>query len=160
MNKQELIAKIADVEPEVVDIKPVVIDTLVSPTIRTAASAGKLKQDPLFVEKITLHFSFDFNSTELDENSEAFLKDLVNTMAENADLRVRIVGHTDNIGSEKFNLHLSQKRANAISHYLIKHGISQSRIRSEGRGLTEPLNTNANDNERAVNRRVVITLSN
>jgi type IX secretion system PorP/SprF family membrane protein len=157
-NKPIVIAKKAEVEPEVA-IKPVVIDTLASSTIKADASAGQLKQDPLLVEKITLHFSFDFNSTDLDEETQVFLDDLIKTLAENQGLRVQIVGHTDNIGSEKFNLRLSQKRASTISQYLMKHGIAHERIHSEGRGLTEPLNDNSNDNERALNRRVVITLS-
>ncbi len=140
-------------------IAPVVIDTLAASDVEATASAGLLKQEPLMVEKVTLHFSFDFNSTDLDPDTEKFLSDLAGTLIENKNLHVHIMGYTDNIGSEKFNLRLSQKRADAVSQYLSRRGIQADRIKSEGRGMKEPLNANQTDAERALNRRVVITVS-
>jgi outer membrane protein OmpA-like peptidoglycan-associated protein len=130
--------------------------TTVTPT--AIAKAGDLKQEPLVIEKVTLHFPFNFNSAELDEPTEDFLKDLTLSLQEDENLKVKIQGHTDNIGSDKFNLRLSQKRADAVKQYLIKSGINPERLQSEGMGMHQPLNENLTDAERAKNRRVELTI--
>jgi outer membrane protein OmpA-like peptidoglycan-associated protein len=73
-------------------------------------------------------------------------------------LQLNIEGHTDNIGSDKFNLRLSQKRAEVVKSRLIKKGITAERLHTEGKGMHEPLNQNLTDEERAKNRRVEITV--
>ncbi|MFZ5971920.1 MAG: PorP/SprF family type IX secretion system membrane protein [Bacteroidota bacterium] len=122
------------------------------------AQAGKLKQEPLIIEKVTLHFAFEFNSSDLDEATEEFLKELTVTLKENNYLKVKIEGHTDNIGSDKFNQRLSLKRAEAVKHLLLKKGIEAERLTTEGKGLHHPLNDNLTEEDRAKNRRVEITL--
>ncbi|MBL7851632.1 MAG: PorP/SprF family type IX secretion system membrane protein [Cyclobacteriaceae bacterium] len=139
-------------------IEPVVVEKQPPLSSYPDASAGRLYQEPVLIEKVTLHFSFDFNSSDLDDATEKFLDELASELVVNEQWRVQITGHTDNIGSGSFNLRLSQKRANVVRQYLIKRGIPGSRIRSEGRGMTEPLNGNQNDAERAMNRRVEITV--
>jgi type IX secretion system PorP/SprF family membrane protein len=123
-----------------------------------SAAAGNISFDPLLVEKITLHFRFEYNSTDLDEDTEEFLDELIRTMQENEKLSVMITGHTDNVGSAHLNHRLSLKRAEAVKAYLLKQGIDLPRITTEGKGLTEPLNGNSTDEERALNRRVEIKL--
>lgn len=124
----------------------------------TLAKAGDLKQEPLIIEKVTLHFSFEFNSAELDDPTEIFLEELTTTLKENENLKLKIEGHTDNVGSDKFNLRLSQKRADAVRHHLIKSGINPERLQSEGKGMHQPLNNNLTDEDRAKNRRVELTV--
>jgi type IX secretion system PorP/SprF family membrane protein len=147
-------------QDSVMAIPSVTVDTLAkaSDAIATSAKAGVLKQEPLVIEKVTLHFPFEFNSSELDEHTEKFLKDLTLSLQEDENLKVKIEGHTDNIGSDKFNLRLSQKRADAVKHYLIKSGISPERLQSEGMGMHQPLNENLTDAARAKNRRVELTI--
>jgi outer membrane protein OmpA-like peptidoglycan-associated protein len=65
-----------------------------------------------------------------------------------------LVGHTDNIGSAKFNLRLSQTRAEAIKDLLIEKGVDENRIKTSGKGMTEPLNDNSTEELRSNNRRV------
>jgi len=130
--------------------------TEVSPA--TLAKAGDLKQEPLIIEKVTLHFPFEFNSAELDDPTENFLDELTATLKENENLKLKIEGHTDNVGSDKFNLRLSQKRADAVKLHLIKSGINPKRLQSEGKGMHQPLNSNLTDEERAKNRRVELTV--
>jgi len=130
--------------------------TEVSPT--TLARAGNLKQEPLIIEKVTLHFAFEFNSAELDDPTENFLEELTATLKENENLKLKIEGHTDNVGSDKFNLRLSQQRADAVKRHLIKSGINPERLQSEGKGMHQPLNNNLTDEERARNRRVELTI--
>ena len=127
-------------------------------TASTSAKAGKMKQEPMIIEKVTLHFAFEFNSSDLDEPTETFLDQLVETLKQDENLQLNIEGHTDNIGSDKFNLRLSQKRAEVVKSRLIKKGIAADRLHAEGKGMHEPLNQNLTDEERAKNRRVEITV--
>jgi type IX secretion system PorP/SprF family membrane protein len=122
------------------------------------AEAGNIQHQPLVIEKITLHFNFEFNSSDLDEESMQYLDDLVAALKENERLRIKLTGHTDNIGSPKFNQRLSLFRANTIKEYLVKKEIAPERIETEGKGLAEPLNENKTIEEQAKNRRVELTI--
>lgn len=144
-------------------IKPVEIlkyDSVPTPEISTnpEAVAGRINHEPYIIEKITLHFRFEYNSTDLDDETEMFLIELSKSLLANPDQSVRITGHTDNVGTVHLNHRLSLKRAEAVKEYLLKTGVPQERIMTEGKGMDEPLNTNANETERARNRRVEITL--
>lgn len=121
-------------------------------------AAGKFNSEPLLVEKITLRFHFDFNSVDLDDETEEFLDNLSNTLKEDPKLKMKITGHTDNVGHEKFNQRLSVKRAEAIRNFLIKRNIDPSRIEVEGKGLSEPVESNETEAGRAKNRRVEIAV--
>ncbi len=158
---KEVVPVVKEVKQDsIVRAQPVVekqIDSMeVSPLTR--AKAGTLKQEPLIIEKVTLHFAFEFNSAELDEPTENFLEELSATLKENENLKLKIEGHTDNIGSDKFNLRLSQQRADAVKRHLIKSGINPERLQSEGKGMHQALNNNLTDEERAKNRRVELTV--
>jgi len=69
-------------------------------------------------------------------------------------VEVEIRGYTDNIGSWKYNLRLSQKRAEAVRQYLINRGIDPKRLRAVGYGEANPIATNATAKGRAENRRI------
>ena len=125
---------------------------------KAEASAGEISQEPIVVEKITLHFHFEYNSIDLDDETEDFLTGLSTTLKEDKNLKLKITGHTDNIGPEKFNQKLSVKRAEAIRSFLLKKGIESERLEALGRGMNEPLNNNETDHDRAKNRRVEILL--
>ncbi len=125
-------------------------------TSRALAKAGKIKHEPLVVEKITLRFNFEYNSIDLDDETEKFLNELAATLTANENLKLKITGHTDNRGNEKYNQHLSLKRAEEIKKYLFKIGIDPGRVTTEGKGMSEPLNNNDSEERRAKNRRVEI----
>jgi len=72
----------------------------------------------------------------------------------NPQVKVQIVGHTDNVGSASSNLTLSQKRAEAVMAWLVKKGIAADRMTAMGKGLTEPRATNATPEGRQQNRRI------
>jgi len=84
------------------------------------------------------------------------LEDIARRLRANPLLNVLIEGHTDNIGGEAYNRALSEKRAEAVKKQLIGLGISPQRITARGWGQLRPLNTNADADERARNRRVEI----
>ncbi len=124
--------------------------------VKTDATAGRISQEPLLVEKITLHFHFEYNSVDLDDETETFLNQLSTTLDEDKNLKLKIIGYTDNVGPEKFNQRLSLRRADAVRTYLLKLGVDYNRIEATGKGMNDPLNANETEEDRAKNRRVEI----
>ena len=127
-------------------------------SIAALAQAGTIKHEPYVLEKATLHFNFEFNSADLDDESASYLQDLSKAMLDNPQLKIKLIGHTDNVGSDKFNLKLSIYRAQAIKDFIVSKGVDSERILADGRGLREPLNTNKTEQERSINRRVELTI--
>lgn len=127
-------------------------------SVDALARAGDIKHEPLILEKATVHFNFEFNSAEPDESSLQYLDNLAEALRDNPRLRITIIGHTDNVGSDKFNLKLSQYRANAIRDFLIENGVEAERVLADGKGMREPLNNNKTEADRALNRRVELTI--
>jgi len=72
--------------------------------------------------------------------------------------RVEVIGHTDNTGSAAYNLDLSQRRAQSVAGILGAAGVAQNRLVATGRGLTQPVASNATEAGRAQNRRVEIII--
>ena len=98
---------------------------------------------------------FARSSFELDDAFQPDLLQLASTLSHSG-IRIRIVGHTDNEGSEESNLQLSEKRADAVANYLMELGIESSRMETAGRGESEPISDNATEQGRAANRRTEI----
>ncbi len=86
------------------------------------------------------------------------LNNLGNTLNQFADTRIQIAGHTDNVGSDAFNLQLSQQRANSVRGYLAGTGVVAQRMQAVGYGESRPVADNGSDYGRTQNRRVEITL--
>jgi len=127
-------------------------------SVITAANAGNVKHEPLVLEKATLHFNFEFNSTSLDKETTDYLDELAKALVDNPELKIKLVGHTDNVGSEKFNQRLSINRAQTLKDYLVEKGVDTERIAADGKGMKEPLNKNETEEDKAKNRRVVLTI--
>ncbi len=99
---------------------------------------------------------FDFDKSVVKPEGKARLDDLVSKVAD-IDLEVVIaVGHTDSIGSAKYNQALSVRRAEAVKAYLVSKGIDAARVYTEGKGLTQPVADNKTRAGRAKNRRVEV----
>lgn len=104
---------------------------------------------------IVLHnLYFATNKTEILAESEAALADLYEMLVENPNMRIRIIGHTDAVGSDKDNQRLSEGRANSVRQNMIDRGIDPSRIEAIGKGKSEPIAPNDTEEGRAKNRRV------
>lgn len=97
---------------------------------------------------------FELASAELKKTSQTELDRLLNTLQQNPDMRVRIIGHTDEQGPAELNRQLSEKRAEAVVRYLISNGISAERLQAVGKGESEPLVDEATEEAYARNRRV------
>jgi hypothetical protein len=101
---------------------------------------------------------FDYGSSELKIESYEILDKLADELKTNLDAKLNITGHTDDRGGEIFNFELSEKRAIAVKEYLITKGCISDNIFTYAKGKSEPLNTNSNNTERALNRRVEFVL--
>jgi outer membrane protein, adhesin transport system len=102
---------------------------------------------------------FDFDQYVLKEEGRRALDDLYDRIRSvDIDL-VLIVGHTDSVGSEPYNDRLSLRRANSVRNYLVGRGADPARIRTEGRGETQPIADNATEEGRARNRRVEVQIT-
>ena len=105
-------------------------------------------------EKVILkNIFFDFASAKLLDESKAELQQLLQFLRENPAVKIRITGHTDNIGTQTYNLELSQGRARAVANYLLNEGIAMSRVSYKGMGTSEPVADNNTEEGRAQNRR-------
>ncbi|MCF2640337.1 OmpA family protein [Fusobacterium varium] len=102
---------------------------------------------------------FDFNKYEVKNKVKGSLNTLAKALEENPDIRIKIDGYTDFIGSEGYNLELSVKRAKSIKNYLVDRGVKTSNISIEGYGKQNPIANNATAAGRAKNRRVEFIIS-
>ncbi len=98
--------------------------------------------------------NFEFNSAKLTAESYPILFYAARTLLQNPDLKVDIVGYTDNIGSARYNKQLSLKRANAVKNYLVARGVDAARINTVGMGEDNPVASNKTAEGRALNRRI------
>ena len=100
--------------------------------------------------------AFAYKSTQLHADSLPRLDKVVRAMEGNPDLRVHIGGHTDSIGSDPYNLRMSQARAESVRDYLAGKGITAERMTTRGYGEGRPVADNATEAGREANRRVVL----
>jgi outer membrane protein OmpA-like peptidoglycan-associated protein len=103
---------------------------------------------------------FDFDKYELKETSYEALNLLYKFMTVNPEIKVEINAHTDNVGSESYNLHLSEQRASSVVNYLVQKGIDSNRLVPQGFGEAFPVADNSTEEGRALNRRVEFKIVN
>ena len=104
---------------------------------------------------VTHGILFDVNSATIKPESYGTLKEMATVLNEYADLKVRIVGHTDADGNDAINFELSKKRAASVKETLSKEfGIDASRMETDGKGESEPIDNNTTPAGKANNRRV------
>jgi outer membrane protein OmpA-like peptidoglycan-associated protein len=102
---------------------------------------------------------FDVNQATLTPGAMNNLSTLVTFLKEHPERHVTIEGYTDSAGSEAYNLELSQRRAEAVRHFLIQSGIEVSRLRATGYGEASPIAPNTTSAGRLQNRRVEVVIS-
>jgi outer membrane protein OmpA-like peptidoglycan-associated protein len=101
---------------------------------------------------------FDFDSDVLREPARANLRELVASFSKYPDTDLMIVGHTDAQGDDAYNQRLSERRAASAAAYLTQQGVPSVRVRTAGRGETEPVAANDSETGRQQNRRVEVAL--
>jgi outer membrane protein OmpA-like peptidoglycan-associated protein len=149
-SKQEFIDALAPSEP------PLTRGIKLNSQPSAAESAAAAAPPP--PRTVSMNIQFALDSYQLTEQAVQQLQPLGEAMKSNelATLNFSVEGHTDARGSEEYNLHLSQMRANAVKGFLVQNfGIEPSRLNSVGKGEYQLMD--ANDPNNAVNRRVSIT---
>jgi len=98
---------------------------------------------------------FDFNKSNVKPESDPTLKEISKLLSENPSLNLFVVGHTDNVGDFKYNMKLSEERADAVVKILVsKYNVNNSRLTPAGVGPLAPVTSNDTEEGRAQNRRV------
>ncbi|RJR38432.1 MAG: OmpA family protein [Deltaproteobacteria bacterium] len=98
---------------------------------------------------------FDFGKSDIKPESDAAISEIAKLLKNNGELKLYVVGHTDNVGSFDANMKLSRDRADAVVKVLAgKHGIAAARLKPYGVASLAPVTSNDTDGGRAKNRRV------
>jgi outer membrane protein OmpA-like peptidoglycan-associated protein len=103
---------------------------------------------------------FTSGRADLKAGAAENLSRLVHFLNENADRKVEIEGHTDNVGSDDYNQSLSQRRADSVKSFLMQQGIGSDRIVASGKGEQRPVADNESEGGRQQNRRVEVIIAN
>jgi len=97
---------------------------------------------------------FEFNKATLKEASFRELENVIGFMKDNPKVKIKITGHTDNVGSRQYNLNLSQARAKSVVEHIKSKGIDPGRMEYKGYAFDQPIADNDTEEGRAQNRRV------
>lgn len=134
------------------------------PKVRVADHAGTAqvelpRVEPEVGKSIVLdHIFFDFDKAELKPESHAELEKVVHLLTDYPHMRIEIGAHTDDQGSEAYNIRLSNDRAKAVVDHLVKEKVDAARLSWKGYGKSRPVADNATEEGRAKNRRVEFTV--
>ncbi|MBA7612133.1 Peptidoglycan-associated lipoprotein [subsurface metagenome] len=151
--------KFKDLEPDVYRIKAEAEDyetgfylEVISAGEKNVVEIEMLKRGMVFTIK---GINFDFNKSTIKPESYPIIDEAAAILTRHPEISVEIQGHTDSVGSDAYNLKLSDARANSVRDYLIRvHHIEASRLFAHGYGERRPIADNSTDEGRAQNRRV------
>jgi Outer membrane protein and related peptidoglycan-associated (lipo)proteins len=131
------------------------IDPAIKVEIKDTFNINEIKLDTAIILKGIV---FDFDKADLLPLSFIEINKLYYLMVSHPTIRIKLEGHTDNIGSYDYNLQLSQRRVEAVVDYLIEKGITPDRIEFAGYSYSLPIATNDTEEGRQINRRVVFRI--
>ena len=120
------------------------------------ADAKSMARDISATGKVAIYgIHFDFNKADVKPESDPTLIEISKLLSQNPNLRLYVVGHTDNVGKFDYNMKLSQARANAVIQVLVsRYSVDRNRLKSYGVGPLAPVQPNKTEEGRAKNRRV------
>jgi len=140
-------------------LKKTRIAAITSALLLIAASAhAQSVPDAEVFRSLLKTLNFEYNSSELTQSSYAALDSIAALFMRSAGLRYEVQGHSDSIGSAKYNELLSGARAAAVRNYIISKGVSGASVVAIGYGSAKPVAGNETEKGRAANRRVEILL--
>jgi outer membrane protein OmpA-like peptidoglycan-associated protein len=119
---------------------------------RTVPARARLTGDRIVIDEM---IQFEYDSAEIKPESHGILDEVVKVLTDNPRVeKLDIVGHTSSEGSDAHNNELSTNRAASVKQYLIDHGIDAARLTSQGKGESDPLESNDTEEGKIANRRV------
>ncbi len=136
------------------DVSVVLVDPPVAEV--TPNQQFDIGQIELNKDYILKNIQFEFDSYTLLKSSYKELDQVVEYLMNNPDIQATLSGHTDFLGTEEYNITLSQHRARSVADYLISKGVKSNRINSFGFGKSRPIASEKTDEARSINRRVEI----
>ena len=114
---------------------------------------------PKVIDRLTLHVNFDFDKTNIRNADTVEVQKAIDFATKYPGYANSVIGHTDSIGSEKYNQGLSERRAAAVKAYLLQHGVADvGRITTAGSGKSKSIADNATKEGRFENRRVELLI--
>ena len=108
---------------------------------------------------ILQNIQFEFNSSALTADSQSGIQMLVDFLQRNPELKVELAGHTDDVGSAQYNQKLSADRAESVRKALVDNGIDENRLTAKGYGASKPIVPNDSEENRALNRRTEMVVT-
>lgn len=108
---------------------------------------------------VDLEINFDVNSSIIQDQYQARIKEFAEYLNSNPKLKATIEGHTDSVGSAKYNQWLSERRANSAAKALESYNVDASKLKAVGLGESQPISTNKTKEGRAENRRIQAVIS-
>jgi OOP family OmpA-OmpF porin len=124
---------------------------------------ASVKPEPLQSEVITLSDAgdvlFAFNQSELTPAAQSKLDSLMPKLQSADVVSIKVIGHTDSVGSDTYNQALSERRASSVAAYLLSQGVAPNKLTSEGKGQSQPVADNETEEGRAKNRRVELHIN-
>ncbi len=118
-------------------------------------AGAKVDSDGCAEQIILQNVKFKLNSRELTADSKATLDKVATSLKNRSDISgIQVIGHTDSTGAAAYNQSLSEKRAQAVSDYLVSQGVDAQQLSSKGMGESQPFADNSTKEGRANNRRV------
>lgn len=135
--------------------KVVAAEPVAAPEPAPAYVAPAPAPEPAAPQKLVLEgVNFDFDKATLRQEDIGSLDNDVATLKSWGDVDIEVAGHTDSMGSDAYNMKLSQQRAEAVRNFLISRGVAADRLTAKGYGESQPVADNATEEGRFKNRRV------
>lgn len=122
-------------------------------TLRDTGATVERRGDALFI-MLPADVTFAFDRADIRPRFHGVLNDFVETLLAYPGTDVEIIGHTDAVGSEAYNLGLSERRGRSVADFLVARGVDPSRLVVEAMGESQPVASNTTVEGRAANRRV------
>ena len=150
---EKVVEKIVEVEKLVEVEKEVVVEKIIRDTIFVTHE----KEEAIaIISSITIVDGYSISESLLSETSQAKLDTVVALMLKHKDINVTCEGHTCDIDSDEVNERIGNQRAMTVKNYLMQHGIEERRITTLSKGKKEPIVPNTSEENRKLNRRVVL----
>jgi len=125
---------------------------------QTVPGATVTREGEGIIVKFDSGILFDVDKANVKSAAQTNLQNLAASLQKNPETNILIIGHTDNTGTDAYNMDLSVRRAGAVKSYLTTSGIDGSRLNTQGKGDSEPIADNTSIEGRAQNRRVEIVI--
>lgn len=157
---------IAEEKPIVEIVKPIIVEKVDENDLDNDGLPNEVDEKPtqhltetvaeVGSQKLVILDNIKLNSDKLSPQMLALLDNVADALSKDKNLKIRVIGHTCDLGTEAYNLKLSEKRAHAAHKYLLSKNVAKDRIIVEWKGESSPSVPNVSEENRSKNRRVEV----